>query len=223
MKFQELLYLCHFEVFYYELIKHYGDMKEQPIELIKKGFDDMKTLDILSSEDPLEIQIYHVEEAGTVAYDVCATSDQDDYFHSLVFTDWKKLLGYELNPELFQWLMPEEVVAHLYWEMSWSGLTYEEAHEHHVKEEVEEAFRISMVSFIRALKDKEYIFREDLKTFISSYNDSNSEITRVAFETAIEDLIQARPLGEDVLNYLIESIDEDDFVAVIKERYRYES
>lgn len=107
--------------------------------------------------------------------------------------------------------------------MSWGGLTYSEAYENSMKEEVEEAFRISMVAFIRALKEKEFITREDLEQFILSYKISESYTTRMVLETALEDLIQERILAEDVMEYLIESIDEDEFVRAIKERRRYES
>lgn len=223
MRLQELVHLCHFEVFYHELVKHYDEMSEDQLEDIKQGFHDLKHLEINEPKKLFEIQVQKVEYEGEISIDVSGIAEGEDLLYSLVFTDWKDFLAYPLNMSIFEDMMPEEALAHIYWEMSWGGLTYSEAYENSMKEEVEEAFRISMVAFIRALKEKEFITREDLEQFILSYKISESYTTRMVLETALEDLIQERILAEDVMEYLIESIDEDEFVRAIKERRRYES
>ncbi len=223
MKLQEMIQMCHFEVFYHELLKFYDDMSEDDLELIKRGYKELKTLEINDIEEPLEILVTKVVENKEITYDIAGIKEGDEVFYSLLFMDWKDLLAFNVHEDNFKEFGPETVLAHIYWEMTWTGFTYNETKENQLDSEVESEFRKTILKLIEGLKDQESISREDIERYIETYNQSRSEETKIAIGSALEDLIVSQKFSRKVLEYIMEEMNENEFNSVNKDNPKYES
>jgi len=216
MILKELVQLCEFNTFFKELQIHYSEIDEDSRERVQRGFKDLEELRPSEMKEQFEIKIVLIEDEGY--YDVSGKKPDEDQLYSLMFVDWKDWLTFAVDNSVFEQMMPEEVLAHIYWELTWNGFTYEETKESQLETELEASYIGALESLISELKYKKKIDIIDLKEYIEKYQHTESEDVKLAIEYSMEELVRHTILSVDVLQYLEETLEDKELKRLIKER-----
>jgi len=215
MTLKELVQLCDFNIFFKELQLYYSEIDEDSRERVQRGFKDLKELEPSEVKEPFEIKIIFIEDEGY--YDVSGNKQDEDQLYSLMFVDWKDWLTFTVDNSVFKQMMPEEVMAHIYWELTWNGFTYEETKESQLEKELEASYIGALKSLISELRYKKKIEIKDLEEFIEKYQNTESEDVKLAIEFSMEELVRHTILSVEVLQYLEEALEDKDLKRLLKE------
>lgn len=216
MTLKELVQLCEFDSFFKELLTCYTKIEEDSIERVQKGFKDLQTLEASDTKEQFEIQIDFVEDEGY--YDVSGKKPDDEELYSLMLIDWKDWLTFTIEESIFQKWMPEAALAHIYWEMTWDGFTYEETKESQLGAELEASYIAALETLIGELKYKKTIEIKDLEEYIERYKNTESIDVKLAIEFALEELVREEELSVEVSLYLEEALEDEDLKQLLKEK-----
>jgi len=215
MTLKELVQLCDFNIFFKELQLYYSEIDEDSRERVQRGFKDLKELEPSEVKEQFEIKIIFIEDEGY--YDVSGNKQDEDQLYSLMFVDWKDWLTFTVDNSVFKQMMPEEVMAHIYWELTWNGFTYEETKESQLEKELEASYIGALKSLISELRYKKKIEIKDLEEFIEKYQNTESEDVKLAIEFSMEELVRHTILSVEVLQYLEEALEDKDLKRLLKE------
>ncbi len=216
MTLKELVQLCEFNSFFKELLTYYTQIEEDSIERVQKGFKDLQTLEASDTKEQFEIQIDFVEDEGS--YDVSGKKPDDEELYSLMLIDWKDWLTFTVEESIFQKWMPEAVLAHIYWEMTWDGFTYEETKESQLGAELEASYIAALETLIAELKYKKKIEIKDLEEYIERYQNTESKDVKLAIEFSLEELVKNSDLSVEVRLYLEEALEDEELKQLLKEK-----
>jgi len=215
MTLKELVQICDFNIFFKELQRYYTEIDEDSLERVQRGFKDLKEMEPSEVKELFDIKIIFKEDEGY--YDVSGKKPDEDQLYSLMFVDWRDWLSFTVDNSVFEQMMPEEVLAHIYWELTWNGFTYEETKESQLETELEASYIGALESLISELKYKKKIEIIDLKEFIDKYQQTESEDVKSAIEFSMEELVRNTVLSVEVLQYLEETLEDNDLKRFLKE------
>lgn len=117
-------YKSVFNIVYKEYYKDkkYSNSKMMDVDYAySKVFENLKSKEINKEEKPLSITFQIHENEGDKFVDTCLYDEDKDELMALDFVSWDILLGYNINNSLN--LSPEEMAAHLLWEITFWGFT----------------------------------------------------------------------------------------------------
>ncbi|MBI9015347.1 MAG: hypothetical protein JEZ08_24145 [Clostridiales bacterium] len=220
MTLKELVQLCEFDRFFKELLTNYTEINEDSMERVQRGFKDLQTLEVSDTKEQFEIQVDFIEDENY--YDVSGKKPDDEDLYSLMLIDWKDWLTFTVEESIFQKWMPEEVLAHIYWEMTWDGFTYEETKESQLVAELEASYIAALETLIGELKYKKTIEIKDLKEYIEKYQNTDSKDVKLAIEFSLEELVREKDLSVEVQLYLEEILENEDLKQLLKDKNKNE-
>lgn len=126
MKLKEYIKGADFESIWKHFIKWYPDQinSREGYEKVWKELHSLEPINDLTHTNMRIVVAYVPAEPEFDAeewYDVSGHSDEEDCNWALEYTEWEKWLDFEIDSETYNKFDKEFVIAHVLWEMTWSG------------------------------------------------------------------------------------------------------
>jgi len=125
MKLGDMFHSYSFDAAWTRLVKHYPKMKDSKPGFVK-AWDEIQTLNpkVNKKSDIKEIRAIRYYEKDEKKWYVHVNGvGKTELTWSLMGTDWAELLSYEVNDGDINKLGAINTLAHILWEMTWSGFS----------------------------------------------------------------------------------------------------
>lgn len=203
----------------YEVLLEYEDVCDSKKHIIEKGFIEIQqmNLEVSNSED----MIVHIskcfEDGDLIGYDVSGEKQGEEYFYSLVFCDVEEWLSYRVDKKTLEEFSEDEIAAHCFWEMTFSG-----------------GWTVESRKLSKELMEEEQVIREDIEIFKASKNETfihdnfldhiikihkkaeKNQNVRFNLELMVEELIEGGYVSPEQTVIIESYFDDEDILDKLK-------